>query len=304
MTRKQDPSRFSRRKFLDGIVRGAGGITLAAAASACKPDTFMDYLSSGTEKVDDRFNESVSGHARQLALPAASSDTFTFLWASDIHITYGHSDLMDKFGSYAKQRGAVFALHSGDCADGGQVDEYKKWNGVMGEYLPCPVFSAIGNHDLYGDGWDAYKKYIGPAAFRFIYGPCDFIFIDTAAGTLGFDQMGWLEKVLDRGGPPNRFILSHYPIYDGAFQTPSSIGNTEECMKLISMFADNNVSYFLCGHKHTGAHYEIRGVHHIISGAGCPYKQIIDDKNHFFRFDVAGSYVSKDKIYFDDVEIV
>jgi hypothetical protein len=304
MSKKPETTRFSRRQFFGGALRGAGGLALAAAAAACQPDTFFDYLGSGAEKVDDRFNESVSGYAKKLALPVASSDTFTFLWISDIHITIGNSDLMDKFGSYAKQSGAVFALHSGDCADGGEVDEYKKWNLLMSNYLPCPVFTAIGNHDLYGDGWDAFKNYIGPAAFRFVYGPCDFIFIDSAAGTLGSDQMNWLEKVLERGGPPNRFVLSHYPIYDGAFQTPSSMGNVEESMKLVSLFADNNVGYYLCGHKHTGAHYDIRGVNHIISGAGCPYKQILDDKNHFYRFDVAGASVRKDKIYFDDVEIV
>jgi hypothetical protein len=296
---------LSRRRFLDGLLRGAGGFGLAAAASSCDPGEYWDYLSLEEDaKTDDRFHESMSGGAKQLDFPFDAPDSFSFLWTTDIHITTGQPNLMDKLGYYADQTGAVLALHSGDCVDDGYDKEYQKWVRLMDHYLPCPMFSAIGNHDLYSDGWDKYKKYIGPSAYRFQYGTCDFIFIDTAAGTLGWDQMNWLEKILERGGPPNRFIFSHYPIYEGGLQTPSSMGNTEERMKLIWMMDEYNVKYFLCGHKPTDEHYKIRGVRVILGGTASGYKNMVKGDYHFYRFDVSGSYVSKEKIYFDDVELI
>ena len=75
-------------------------------------------------------------------------------------------------------------------------------------------------------------------------------------------------------------------------------------MKLVSMFDDHNVDHFLCGHKHCGETYKIRDTNVIISGAASAWKDIIFDDYHFYRFDVYGNYVDKEKIYFDDVEMV
>jgi predicted phosphodiesterase len=296
--------RRSRRDFLARAARAAGAAGLAGAGLAgCDPSTFAEYaFLPEAEKVADRFNESVSGHAKALVFPVPASDTFSFLWASDIHIAVGQDHHMDRLGTYAGQVGAQFLLHSGDCADDGTADDYEKWVNVMTSYVPCPVFSALGNHDIYNGGWDRFKKLIGPSAFRFTYGYCDFIFIDTANGTMGRDQMDWFEKVMDRGkNYPLRFVLSHYPIYDGGLQTPSSMGNTEERMKIVSLMDDGNVSYFLCGHKHSWEPYEVRGINHLISGCGSAYKQVLNDNYHFHRFDVAGSFVARHKIFYDDV---
>jgi len=78
-----------------------------------------------SEKVSDRFNESVSGHAKPLTFPVPASDAYSFLWASDIHIAVGKDHYMDRLGAYAGQVGAVFALHSGDCADDGTARTMK-----------------------------------------------------------------------------------------------------------------------------------------------------------------------------------
>jgi len=297
--------RFSRRDFISRLAQGAGAAGLAAGAFGCDPGSYWDYLTlDDADKVDDRFHESVSGHAKPLLFPTPSSAEYTFLWASDIHITAGEGHHMDKLGWYAGQVGADFILHSGDCADQGTDEDFDKWIKVMSQNLPCPIFTAIGNHDLYNDGWDRFKRYIGPSVWRFIYGSMDVIAIDTANGTLGWDQMQWLEKALGKGDHlPIRLVLSHYPIYDGTAQTPASMGNTEERMKLIHMFDEENVTYFLSGHKHSGERYRIRGVKYIISGAGSSYKEILGDDYHFYRFNVAGASIGSEKIAFDSVGI-
>ena len=306
MEERKGTKRSTRRRFLGRMLQGLGGLGISAGLAGCDPSSYWDYLTlDDADKVDERFNESVSGHAKPLVFPEPESDEFTFLWLSDIHITKGQPDYMDRLGYYAEQVGAVFILHSGDCVDQGLDEEYHKWNRLLDGYLPVPLFTAISNHDVYNDGWDRYKRYIGPCAFKFEYGPCQFIFIDTANGTTGQDQMKWIEKVCKRGRHiPHRFMLSHYPIYDGGLQTPATMGNTEERMKLVSLMDEYHIKYFLCGHKHCGEHYKIRGIRHIISGAGSAYKYILDDDYHFYRFDVVGGEVYKEKIYFDDVEIL
>lgn len=303
MTIKTNGWRRSRRRFIHDLLRGAGLGIFAAGAGGCDPGSYVDYLTMEEGgKVDDRFDDSMSGNVRQPNFPVAASDKFSFLWTSDVHITSGEKDLMSELGVYANHVDAVFMLHSGDCVDQGNSGAYEKWARLTDLLFPVPVFSAVGNHDIYNDGWHRFKKFVGPSVFRFMYGPCDFIFIDSAAGTLGRDQMHWLEKTLESGGPAHRFVLGHYPIYDGAFQTPASMGNVEETMMLVSLFDENNVSYFLCGHKHTGAEYDIRGVRHIIAGAGSGWKQILDDDYHFWHFEVDGYNVYKTKVYFSDIE--
>lgn len=303
MKKPRSRSRGSRREFLRAAAGGAGAAAFLAGLSGCDPGTYVDYLTlDDADKVTDRFNESASGHAKPLIFPETDSDSFTFLWTSDMHITRDKSDNFDKLAYYADKVNASLMLHSGDCVDDGDEKEFQKWT-RRAEVMPVPVFTAIGNHDLYNDGWDEFKRYIGPSVFRFAYGPADFIFIDTANGTTGWDQMQWIEKVLERNKHfPHRFVLSHYPIYDGTLQTPSSMGNTEERMKLISMFDDYNVKYFLSGHKHAEEHYKVRDTKCIIGGTGSTYKEIIGGDYHFYRFSIYGTGMESEKIYFDDLE--
>jgi Calcineurin-like phosphoesterase len=292
--------KHTRRRFLGDLAGIAG---LGAAGMACDPGSYLDHLTNQEDaRVNDRYHESRSGHAKELVFPTAGSNQFNFLWASDIHVAEGESDNIDKLGDYAIDRGSVFVLHSGDCADHGYGKEFQKWNERTGKHLPCPMFTALGNHDVYNDGWDKFKKYIGPSVFNFTYAKAEFIFLDLAAGTLGKDQVGWLERTLKKRGAKARFALGHYPIYDGTLQTPSSMGNTQERMMIIDLFDEYGVDYYLAGHKHTEDHYSIRSTKHIISGCASTYKNIIDDDPHFYRFDVDGGNINKKKIYFDDVK--
>ena len=225
----------TRRRFL-GDLTGIAGLA-ATAGAGCDPGEFFDYLTNQEDsRVNDRFHESRSGHAKPLTFPTASSNQFSFLWVSDMHIASGKSDNIDTLGAYAKDYNPAFVLHSGDCADHGYGEEFQKWNERVGQYLPCPMFTALGNHDIYNDGWDKFKKYIGPSVFNFTYAESEFIFLDLAAGTLGEDQMDWLEQTLKIKGHSSRFVFGHFPIYDGALQTPSSMGNTQERMMIIDLF--------------------------------------------------------------------
>ncbi len=301
---KKRGHKSSRRRFMADLARGLGAAGVLAG-TGCDPSTYWDYLTSDeVARVNDRFHESVSGHAKDLVFPEPQSERFSFLWLSDIHITEGQPDFMDKLGHYAEGVNASMVLHSGDCVDRGLDSGFQKWRRRVDNHLPCQLFTAIGNHDIYNYGWELYKLYMGPSVFYFDYGPCQFVFIDAAAGTLGYDQMQWLERVLAGGkSAPIRFVLGHYPLYEGKFQTPAAMGNTQERMMLMWMFDEYNVDYYLCGHYHSGLRNQVRGVKHWVSGAGSAYKQILGDDYHFYRFDVEGTSLNAHKIYFEDVDI-
>lgn len=56
-----------------------------------------------------------------------------------------------------------------------------------------PIFSIIGNHDLFFSGWDDFRELLGPSVYWFEvdYGSGRdlFIALDSASGTLGGKQM-------------------------------------------------------------------------------------------------------------------
>ena len=77
----------SRREFFRQAAQAAAGAGVAAGLAGCDPGSYLEYLAiDGADKVNDRFHESMSGYARHLEFPTATSDQFCFLWTSDIHI--------------------------------------------------------------------------------------------------------------------------------------------------------------------------------------------------------------------------
>jgi len=286
----------SRRQFLGELLRGTGAAGLLAAGG-CGPGTFFE----DNTRVDDRFNEAMAGHGKPLVFPEAVSDNFTFIWFSDLHMTGSGNHALDRIGRYADRVRAAMIFCSGDLVDRGLETEYARMEQLAAQYLPAPFFSALGNHDLYNGGWARFKSLVGPSVFRFGYGPCDFVFIDAANGTVGKDQLNWMEDELPKLSRPHRFVFGHYPLYQGTVQTPGSMGNTEERLALFQLFDQSGIDFYLSGHIHVGSSFDIRGVHHVVTGAACPDKAPTSDDNHFYRFDITPNDIKREKILVRDI---
>jgi len=269
-----------------------------ALGSGCGPTSLIP----GTDTdVDQRVEESWAGQTLQLDYPTGGSDHFTFLFVSDIHLRPDEGDWMDELDAYAQNANAAFILAGGDESDSGLPKEFHLYlNRTQGFY--AFMYPAIGNHDLYNNGWDHYKKLLGPAAYSFSYGNSFFLFLDSAQATLGREQLNWVERKLSGVKERHKFVVSHFPIYDGTAQTPAIMGTPEERYKLIYLFDKYGVEYYLSGHKHSGEIYQIRDCWYIIAGAGSTYKTIYGDKPHFWRFEVDGGRIHRRKIYFKDLE--
>lgn len=284
----------SRRGFLASLAGGAGGLGLWLAG--CESGFFDEEIA-----VDERFHESRAGHARPPALPADDPESFRFVWCSDLHVTSFGDHALDKIGQFADRTGARLVLHSGDLVDQGLAREYDRFELLVSRYVNVPFISAVGNHDLYNGGWDRFRRRVGPSAFHFGYGPCDFVFIDVANGTVGKDQLEWLSHVLPKLSRRHRFVLGHYPLYEGALQTPGSMGSIEERMALFHLFDRAKIDYYLCGHRHVGDLFELDGTRHVITGAACPDRALSGDENHFYLFEVGPDGIDRKKILVADV---
>jgi 3',5'-cyclic-AMP phosphodiesterase len=197
----------------------------------------------------------------QLAAPATvlKSDTsYTVAVITDVHFGADKSrDVDDAFLFWLAEMKAQsslpkFVLCLGDVAEHGFESEMKDYNAFCGkirEYGP-EVYSVLGNHDLYNNGWQHWKKivYPGTSFYHFRTNKFSWYFLDTGNGTLGAYQYSILIDALESDSAP-KVICMHYPVYaHGKFYF--CLQDSVERNLLISYFADNNVKLLLDGHTH------------------------------------------------------
>lgn len=203
----------------------------------------------------------------------ASPTKYSFLVMSDIHIGAEFANpKTDKFLEWFKNQLAdedvskrpLFAISLGDNADGGHADEYDRYNELIAEMkkiaseagIPNFTFySTIGNHDLYNNGWEEFKKRVYPhkSAYKFfVKNPngkeWSFYVLDSANGTFGESQRAAVKSEFARDENP-KLVFTHYPIYAGGI-TIYTIQDTFERNVMLTLFQKSNVKHVFEGHAH------------------------------------------------------
>ncbi len=179
-----------------------------------------------------------------------NNDTITIAFTGDTH---NYFDEMEKFVASVNKNSSIdFVIHVGDIADFGLPKQYLWGNSILLK-LRMPYFVTIGNHDLVGNGSNAYKEMFGAFDFSFIYGNVKFVFINT--NSLEFKNNGnvpdiqWLNEQLK---PSNNFsnavVVFHVPPEDDGFDARL----VEPFYQTISLY--DNVLFTVHGHLHN---YEI-----------------------------------------------
>jgi 3',5'-cyclic AMP phosphodiesterase CpdA len=258
-----------------------------------------DLTNTGNSDVKGRFEDSTQGKTLPIILPAVpDGENFNFVWMTDTHYRQDREDYLTQVSNYVGNSwGASFFLNSGDLTDRGDQQEFNYFLNHKAEILNVPFYSAIGNHDLYGDGWDAFKGAVGPSVTSFNYGNSFFMFIDSASCEIGKDQMDWIEDQLQKSGAAtNRFVLSHLCLYDGDLETPTILCDPDERLRLASLLKKYEVDYLLCGHKHWVEEDEFDGFNQIMGGTPSPYKDPYNSKPLFWYFHINGGSVWYEKI--------
>lgn len=175
-----------------------------------------------------------------------------------------------------------FIVNVGDTLDGGHHDEADCFNATAARWIATAkeilgvsdykVYSILGNHDLYNNGWEVWKQKIYPynSCYKFTVNaggsnPFDFFFLDTGNGTLGGPQIEDLERNL-KASPRPKIIFMHYPIYAGGLFY-FTMDDVEERNRLISDFAKDNVKYVFEGHTHSSHDYDFGNFKETVIGS-------------------------------------
>ena len=145
------------------------------------------------------------------------------------------------------------------------------------EDIPLPFYPVVGNHDITHNGWalwsnlfhsSFYDCYVYAGVFDDILTFDHFIFLDTASGTLGQEQVDLIEEgVLDDRNSEqygfrtrHTFVFSHTNIFRPSSLQFASTFPREESFFLLNQFVEWNATIVFCGHVHKWDEQEVGGV--------------------------------------------
>jgi len=170
---------------------------------------------------------------------------FTFIHASDTHVESAMLPRMTRFRELADSIGAQFIIITGDLikdalrANEDTARQYYELYVTELKKFKTPVYSAVGNHDIFGIerdkslvstehplyGKKMYRHYLGPNYYSFNAGGVHFVAVDSVDyqnlyyfGGVDVLQIEWLESDLDRlplGTPIVTF--NHIPFVSPGF---------------------------------------------------------------------------------------
>ena len=140
-----------------------------------------------------------------------------------------------------------------------------------------PFFSVVGNHDVTRNGWALFSSIFHSSFFDFCVafgneGQCDhFIFLDTASGTLGENQIKLLKANVFATNATKKvrhtFVFSHTNLFRPRTTQFSSTFPREELYFLLNKFSEWKTDIVFCGHVHAWDDRTFGNVRYITSEA-------------------------------------
>jgi 3',5'-cyclic AMP phosphodiesterase CpdA len=248
-------------------------VVLCLSLSSCKYglDEFLDRANDVSAR---------SAYLTDIAPPVSGlSGSYTVLVMSDIHFGANpdtHPDIpradFFRWLDDANHPLPKFCLCLGDLVESGAEDEYKDFAAFAAEISArgVPVYSIVGNHDLYNNGWRYWKEYANLSAtalsatdnsalktsyYRFQTDTFSWYFLDSASGTLGGNQLRDFVRNARADSRP-KLVFTHYPIYAGGGNFYFSLSDPHERAILLDTFAKTEVRFVGEGHQHPGSSHD------------------------------------------------
>jgi len=108
------------------------------------------------------------------------------------------------------------------------------------------------------------------------YTMCDFL-------SKSYAQKLWLRNVLKNSKADFLIVVGHYPIYSSSMH-----GDTEEMKELVTLFEENKVNAYMCGHDHNMQHFIKNGVSYFVNGSGSKSCYVIPSFEYSFQRAIGG----------------
>lgn len=247
-----EPLKMSRRQLLSGLAAALG-------LAGCDRFDAMSWVTRERYDVDRRFRESTEELASPLPPPLRDESHWSALIISDLHFFEDEGNVnIDEVAAYLADEPVDFVFQLGDMADAGWPIEYQVAIDTL-QQLGVPVFHAIGNHDVYHEGWASFREHCGPSVFTLAVGDVLFIILDLAGSTLGGLQRPWLEEQLQSATQEHLILLSHYPLWSPTDEGFSLIGSEQEVYDILDLMRRYDVAAHVSGHTHRWAYTEFEG---------------------------------------------
>jgi 3',5'-cyclic AMP phosphodiesterase CpdA len=213
--------------------------------------------------VENRFNE--RDELKNYYPPnIPDTNNFSFIVISDPHYQSTQPGYIKEIDDNKTAWNTSFIVVDGDITQNGLQEAYNLADNDFTS-TTLPIYPVIGNHDLYNDGFEIYKKLFGRTFYDIKIGNIlHFIVLDTANGTIGQTQKTWLESTLKGTECKYKIVFSHYSPTDKEWETGTSTSYPEDAYYLFDTLEKYGVDYCICGHLHYYDYKEIRGVKYII----------------------------------------
>ncbi|MDO4510999.1 MAG: metallophosphoesterase [Bacteroidales bacterium] len=247
---------------------------------------FGDYFDTTTVKnykAEGIFDD--KGHLVDIVISGEPQD-YSFLIGADSHTLYDTGRLREMF-EIARKHGDFFCANLGDIAET-QPQYYSAIKRVQDFYADkkhggIPFFVVPGNHDITRNGWALFTQVFKASFYDFwvlvdiennghlpVYD--HFIFLDTASGTLGKEQIDAIESgaLLERQQEGeeyfkvrHRFLFTHTNFFRPRFTQFSSTFCREEMYFLLNKAKEWNTTMVFTGHVHAWDYRVIGGVEYL-----------------------------------------
>lgn len=244
--------------------------------SSCDKLDLKGLIMPTGDVVNERFEQSLSMHSDKPYSSVNVNETYSFYVSTDPHVSDEGKNIKTFATKLRNDSDASFGIVLGDCIDKrGSMPVYLNaitFDAEEQEYNK-PIYSIIGNHDLYFSGWNDFRDLVGPSVYSFevnhTSGKDIFIALDSGNGTHGSKQLQWLRNFLTSNRDKYRhcIVMTHTNFfYTDNSQNSSGNIPMEELMMLLNLFTDNDVTICLQGHDHHREDLTFGGVRYTIVG--------------------------------------
>lgn len=164
------------------------------------------------------FNLTIEGDKTiniQPVLPKGSEDKYKYVILGDNRDGY---ETFQQIIQQVNGLNPVFVIDNGDLVFSGKPNQYRLFDQITSK-ISTTFCTALGNHDIRGNGRSIYTMLYGPPYYSFDFEDSHFIFLDSSPGwsekrAISEEQYSWLEKDLIKAKGKRIFVISHIPPQD------------------------------------------------------------------------------------------